>query len=316
MSKPIIRAENNDNVPVLEVNTPSGNVPVLPIESTGGAEPILESITIDDNGTYTPEEGVDGFDEVVVNVPQTTVTSITITENGTYNAPTGSAYSPVVVNVPTPSLRVVCEYDFTSGSIDDVNRNNVKIVQTHTPQTITSGSGLLFDHNFSGAYPNYSFLPMKDYIIEISIGSWTIQPPTSTFNNRFIGLDYKSYYGASTTNGLYLGYIPILNYDRTLSTPTWTVVNETSEDYFANKTFYIKLQNYYDESTTSFKIRVLYSEDGEIWTNTNNDFTYLDAFYTLNIGSDVTKTNTDASTIKDFYLKKLKITEIDTNIII
>ena len=98
MSKPIIKAENNENVPVLEVNTPTGNVPVLPIESSG-AEPVLESKSITENGTYTPEEGVDGFDEVEVNVPQTTVTSITITENGTYNAPTGSAYSPVIVEV-------------------------------------------------------------------------------------------------------------------------------------------------------------------------------------------------------------------------
>lgn len=248
--------------------------------------------------------------------PDITIESLTVTENGTYPAPENTAYTPVIVNVSAPTQRVVCEYDFTTGSIDDVNRTNVKIVQTHTPQSITSGSGLLFDHNYSGAYPNYSFLPMKDYIIEISIGSWTIQTPTSTFNNRFVGLDYKSYYGAASTNGLYLGYVPILNYDRTLATPAWTVVNETSEDYFANKTFYIKLQNYYDESSSTFKIKVLYSEDAETWTDTNNDFVYLNAFYTLNIGSNVTKTNTDASTIKDFYLKKLKITEYDTNIVI
>lgn len=107
MSKPIIQAENNENVPVLEVNTPTGNVPVLPIESIGGgSEPVLESLSVNENGTYTPEEGVDGFDEVNVNVPQTTVSSITITENGTYNAPTGSAYSPVVVNVSALGIPV------------------------------------------------------------------------------------------------------------------------------------------------------------------------------------------------------------------
>lgn len=248
--------------------------------------------------------------------PDITIESITITENGTHTAPENTAYTPVIVNVPAPTQRIVCEYDFTSGEIDDVNRSNVKIVQTKTPQTITSGSGLLFDHNFSGVYPNYSFLPMKDYVIEISIGSWTIQPPTSTFNNRFVGLDYKSYYGVSGTTGMYLGYVPILNYNRSLDTPAWTVINETSEDYFANKIFYIKLQNYYDTSSSSFKIKILYSEDAETWTDTNNDFTYLNAFCSLIIGSDVTKTNTDASTIKDFYLKKLKITEYDTNIVI
>lgn len=315
----VIKAIEEDGLPSTTVNTDEDGIPrkAVMLEGAGPTpEPVITELSVTENGTYNAPEGTDGYNPVTVDVPQTTVTALTITENGTYNAPEGAAYSPVVVNVPTPSRRVVCEYDFTTGSIDDVNRNNVKIVQTHTPQTVASGSGLLFDHNYSGAYPNYSFLPMKDYIIEVAIGNWRIQAPTSTFNNRFIGLDYKSYYGASTTNGLYLGYVPILNYDRTLSTPAWTVVNETSEDYFANKTFYIKLQNYYDDSSSAFKIKVLYSENAETWTDTNNDFTYLNAFYTLNIGSNVTKTNTDASTIKDFYLKKLKITEYDTNIII
>lgn len=99
MSKPIIKAEINDNVPVLEVNVPTGNVPVLPVETIGGAEPILESLSVTENGTYAPEEGVDGFDEVSVDVPQTIIESISITENGTYTAPSGKAYSPIEVNV-------------------------------------------------------------------------------------------------------------------------------------------------------------------------------------------------------------------------
>lgn len=39
--------------------------------SGGGTvvEPVLTSLEITENGTYTPEEGVDGFNQVIVNVP-------------------------------------------------------------------------------------------------------------------------------------------------------------------------------------------------------------------------------------------------------
>lgn len=47
------------------------------------------------NGTYDTTLN----DEVVVDVPQTTIEALSVTENGTYTAPSGKAYSPVTVNV-------------------------------------------------------------------------------------------------------------------------------------------------------------------------------------------------------------------------
>ena len=58
--------------------------------------PEIEQLSVTENGTYS-EEGK-AYDEVTVNVPQTTVEALTVTENGTYSE-AGKAYSPVTVNV-------------------------------------------------------------------------------------------------------------------------------------------------------------------------------------------------------------------------
>ena len=62
----------------------------------------LETLNATENKTYNVPEGVDGWDEVIVNVPsdEITIESKSITENGTYNAPVGVAgYNPITVDV-------------------------------------------------------------------------------------------------------------------------------------------------------------------------------------------------------------------------
>ena len=71
------------------------------IKSLGGA-PTLNTLNVTENGTYTPSTGVDGYNEVNVNVPVPTLTSLSVSENGTYTPTSGSAYNEVNVNVPEP----------------------------------------------------------------------------------------------------------------------------------------------------------------------------------------------------------------------
>jgi hypothetical protein len=77
------------------------------IKTLPGGNPVVEETTITENGTYEPNEGVDGFSKVIVEVPipediPAVVEAITITENGTYTAPVGvDGYSPITVDVPT-----------------------------------------------------------------------------------------------------------------------------------------------------------------------------------------------------------------------
>ena len=65
-------------------------------------EPVLNSLSVTDNGTYTPESGVDGYNSVSVNVPKEhhNVTSKSITANGTYNSEGDDVWNEVSVNVP------------------------------------------------------------------------------------------------------------------------------------------------------------------------------------------------------------------------
>ena len=72
-------------------------------------EPVIDTLYVEENGTYTPPYGVDGFDHVVVDVPipdgyiQPSGT-LEVTENGTHDA---KAYESVSVAVPIPDGYIV-----------------------------------------------------------------------------------------------------------------------------------------------------------------------------------------------------------------
>ena len=77
--------------------------------------PVTESLSVTENGTYEPTEGIDGYDRVDVNVPIITpeIEPLTVTENGIYTAE-GDGYNPVTVNIEIPTDPNVFEGEFTA----------------------------------------------------------------------------------------------------------------------------------------------------------------------------------------------------------
>lgn len=69
--------------------------------------PVIEALAVSENGVYTPEEGVDGFAPVEVEI-NPVIESLEVSENGVYVAPEGvDGYSPVTVSLPSPEYEVV-----------------------------------------------------------------------------------------------------------------------------------------------------------------------------------------------------------------
>ena len=77
--------------------------------------PVTESLSVTQNGLYEPSEGIDGYDSVTVAVPPTVpdIEPLTVTENGIYTA-SGDGFNPVTVNVQIPTDPNVCEGEFTA----------------------------------------------------------------------------------------------------------------------------------------------------------------------------------------------------------
>ena len=69
--------------------------------------PVLENLSVAENGVYTPSTGVDGFNQVTVNVSAVTpvLESLSVTQNGVYTPPTGvDGFNQVTVNAQGTSF--------------------------------------------------------------------------------------------------------------------------------------------------------------------------------------------------------------------
>lgn len=120
-----------ERVPVVESKEIIENGTYTPAEGVDGfnsvvvnvpqKEPNIQNLSITTNGTYTAPSGTDGYSPVVVDV-QPDLENITITANGTYSHAGKDGYDQVVVNVPQQGLT---ELTIEGNSLQDLDSHNI-----------------------------------------------------------------------------------------------------------------------------------------------------------------------------------------------
>ena len=139
-----------NNGKVLAIN--NGKIEARSVQ-WGGGEPVLEPLSVTANGDYTPEAGVDGFDEVHVSVPNSysasdegkvvsngalvaqTARASQITQNGTYDT---TLNDEVTVNVSGGGSAVIQPLSVTQNG----TYNPPSGVDGYAPVTVNVSGGV------------------------------------------------------------------------------------------------------------------------------------------------------------------------------
>lgn len=115
-------------------------------------EPNIQNLSITTNGTYTAPSGTDGYSPVVVDV-QPNLENITITANGTYTHTGKDGYDQVVVNVPQEGITELVvstlEYLNYKGSLYSLIGGGLKTIKVIMSDSAHSMFDMTDDINYS-----------------------------------------------------------------------------------------------------------------------------------------------------------------------
>ena len=100
-----LEIDDNDNVVINEgIEVDENDVVHIYSLDPEPILPVIQELSVSENGTYVVPENVDGYNPVIVNVPDipAVIQALNVSENGTYQVPQGvDGYGPVIVDVPS-----------------------------------------------------------------------------------------------------------------------------------------------------------------------------------------------------------------------
>ena len=157
--------------------------------------PVIQSKSITENGTYIAPDGVDGFSPIVVDVPAyvPVIQSKSITENGTYTAPEGvDGFSPITVNVPTGIFITV------NGDGLQVSTSSDYSSASFTTNLTTNRWYVISIYDSYGAVYNYALLKYTSSGQQITAplydGNMTLVVTDSTISGYSYGGNFRDIY--------------------------------------------------------------------------------------------------------------------------
>lgn len=159
-------------------------------------EPNIQNLSVSANGTYTAPSGTDGYSPVVVDV-QPNLEDITITANGTYSHAGKDGYDQVVVNVPQQGITELVvptlEYLGYQGRLCFLIDGGLKTIKLNRDSSAFGLFNMTDDINYSQYGRELGGLTIKsggEYNNDITDMSWAFNNNSTkelpTFDNSII----------------------------------------------------------------------------------------------------------------------------------